>query len=356
MIVQIFEVMKKCEHEQLVFCQEENSGLKALIAIHDTTLGPALGGTRMWTYDSEEAAVEDVLRLSRGMTYKAAAAGLNLGGGKGVIIGNPKTDKSEEMWRAYGRFVQSLSGRYITAEDVGVNDKDLEMVSQETRYAVGLPGKSGDPSPATAYGCFYGLKAVAEKLWDNTSLAGKTISIQGVGSVGYHLCKYLIEEGSNLIVTDIDQEAIDQVKKAFDVTVVKPEEIYRQEADIFAPCALGAILNDETIPQLKVKAVAGAANNQLAEEEKHAKMLEEKGILYAPDYVVNAGGVTNVSEELKIYDEERAYRHIAQIYDNIHRVFQIAERDNIPTYTAANRLAEERIEKIRKVRSNYIIM
>ncbi len=352
----VFEIMRDCEHEQLVVCQEETSGLKALIAIHDTTLGPALGGTRMWTYDCEEDAIEDVLRLSRGMTYKAAAAGLNLGGGKGVIIGNPKKDKSEAMWRAYGRYVQSLGGRYITAEDVGVDDKDLEIVSQETRYAVGLPGKSGDPSPATAYGCFYGMRAVAEKLWGDASLKGRTISVQGVGSVGYHLCKLLSDEGSQLIITDIDEEAIEQVTNECEVTVVDTKDIYRQEADIFVPCALGAILNDETIPQLSVKAVAGAANNQLAEEDKHAKMLEEKGILYAPDYVLNAGGVTNVSEELIGYNKERAYRQIAKIYDNIHHVFQVAERDNIPTHQAANRLAEERIEAIRKVRSNYVIL
>ncbi|ACB85255.1 Glu/Leu/Phe/Val family dehydrogenase [Natranaerobius thermophilus] len=352
--MKILETMKASDYEQLVFCQDEKTGLKGIIAIHDTTLGPALGGTRMWTYDNEEEAIEDVLRLARGMTYKSAAAGLNLGGGKGVIIGDPKKDKSEEMWRAFGRFVQSLNGRYITAEDVGVRETDLEIVNTETDFAVGLPGKSGNPSPATAYGVYSGIKAVADEIWGSADLNGKTIAIQGAGSVGYYLSELLHKDGAKLIVTDIDKEAVDKLVSDFGATAVETDEIYEQEADIFAPCALGAILNDETIPKLKVKAVAGAANNQLEDEKRHAEELKKRGIVYAPDYVINAGGVINVSFELTGYDEERAYRKISTIYDNIKKIFNIANRDDITSHEAANRMAEERIEAIKHVKTSYI--
>ncbi|OWZ84001.1 Glu/Leu/Phe/Val family dehydrogenase [Natranaerobius trueperi] len=350
----IFEYMNNNEHEQLVLCQDEKSGLKAIIAIHDTTLGPALGGTRMWTYNSEEEAIEDALRLSRGMTYKNAAAGLNIGGGKAVIMGDPNSDKSEEMWRAYGRFVQSLNGRYITAQDVGVKVDDIDNINLETEHVAGLQSKSGDPSPATAYGVYSGVKAVAEQVWGDSSLSGKTVAVQGLGSVGQYLCGHLHEEGANIIVTDIYQETIDKVVSQYGAKAVEPDEIYEQEADIFAPCALGAILNDETIPKLKVKAVAGAANNQLKDEKVHGEELKKRGIAHAPDYVLNAGGVMNVSEEISGYDKDKAYRKIATIYDRIKKCFEIAKRDDITTHEAANRMAEERIEAIKNVKTSYV--
>ncbi len=352
--MKIFEYMKNIKHEQLVLCHDETTDLTAIIAVHDTTLGPALGGTRMWTYDTESEAIEDALRLARGMTYKNAAAGLNLGGGKGVIIADPKKDKTEEMWRAYGRFVQSLNGKYITAEDVGVDAYDMEYVREETAFVGGLIDQSGDPSPATAYGVYFGLKGVAEEIWNAPSLNGKKIAVQGVGSVGYHLCKYLFEEGAKLVVTDINEESVKTVVKEFGAETAEPEEIYDQEVDILAPCALGAVINDETIPRLKVKAIAGAANNQLKDEEKHCQELQNKGILYAPDYIINAGGVINISDELKGYDKTRAYRRISTIKDSLRQVFEIAKRKQITTYEAASTLAERRIETLKNVRSNYL--
>lgn len=352
--MKIFEYMEKYDFEQLVFNYDETSGLKALICIHDTTLGPALGGTRMWIYEKEEEAIEDALRLARGMTYKAAVAGLNLGGGKGVVIGDPKKEKSEELWRAFGRFVQSLNGRYITAEDVGTSPQDMNFVSMETSSVVGLMGTSGDPSPFTANGVWHGMQACAEKVYGSRSLKGKKVSVQGAGSVGYYLIKHLVEdEGAEVIVTDIDQDRIELVKKEFGVKAVAPEEIYSADVDIFAPCALGAVINDETLPQLKCKIVAGGANNILA-EDRHGEEIEKKGILYAPDYVINAGGLINVADELKGYNKERALQSVAGIYDSVKMVLDIADRDNIPTYRAADRLAEERIEKMGRVRSNFI--
>ncbi|MTI94864.1 MAG: Glu/Leu/Phe/Val dehydrogenase [Firmicutes bacterium] len=352
----IFEYMEKYGFEQLVFCHDKTSGLKAMIAIHDTTLGPALGGTRFWNYDSEDEAIEDVLRLARGMTYKAAAAGLNLGGGKAVIIGDSRKDKSEELWRAFGRFVQSLNGRYITAEDVGTAVQDMDIVNLETDFVTGVSkakGSSGDPSPKTAYGTFRGMQACAKELWDSDDLKDKVVAVQGVGHVGYYLCQYLHEVGAKLIVCDINQEAIDKVVNEFGAKVVEPDAIYGVECDIFAPCALGAIINDETIPQFKFKIIAGAANNVL-KEDRHGDVIHEKGILYAPDYVINAGGLMNVADELNGYNEERAMAKVSTIYDNIAKVIEIAKRDNIPTYKAADRMAEERIEKIGRVRSNFI--
>lgn len=351
--MELFEYMEEFDYEQVVFNYDEASGLKAIIAIHDTTLGPALGGTRIWNYKTEEEALLDVLRLARGMTYKSAAAGLNLGGGKAVIIGDPKKIKSEELWRAYGRFVQSLGGRYITAEDVGTDVSDMSIVAEETDYVVGLPGKSGDPSPVTALGVWKGMKAAAEELFGTTNLRNKVIAIQGLGHVGYHLAKHIAEEGGKLIVTDIDNERIKRIVEDFGATAVKPDEIYSVECDIFAPCALGAVINDNTIPQLKCQIVAGAANNVL-EEPRHGDLLEDKGILYAPDYVINAGGVINVYEELKGYDRDRALKKAATVYDNIKKVIEISKRDNIPTYKAADIMAEERIAKIGKIHRNYI--
>ncbi|KMY31580.1 Leu/Phe/Val dehydrogenase [Lysinibacillus xylanilyticus] len=354
--MEIFKYMEKYDYEQLVFCQDEASGLKAIIAIHDTTLGPALGGARMWTYASEENAIEDALRLARGMTYKNAAAGLNLGGGKTVIIGDPFKDKNEEMFRALGRFIQGLNGRYITAEDVGTTVADMDLIHEETNYVTGISpafGSSGNPSPVTAYGVYRGMKAAAKEAFGSESLEGRTISVQGLGNVAYKLCEYLHNEGAKLVVTDINQAAIDRVVNDFDATAVAPEEIYSQEVDIFAPCALGAILNDETIPQLKAKVIAGSANNQL-QDSRHGDYLHELGIAYAPDYVINAGGVINVADELYGYNSERAMKRVEGIYDSIEKIFEISKRDGIPTYVAANRLAEERIARVSKSRSQFL--
>lgn len=348
--------MEKYDYEQLVFCQDEASGLKAVIAIHDTTLGPALGGARMWTYASEENAIEDALRLARGMTYKNAAAGLNLGGGKTVIIGDPFKDKNEEMFRALGRFIQGLNGRYITAEDVGTTVSDMDLIHEETNYVTGISpafGSSGNPSPVTAYGVYRGMKAAAKEAFGSESLEGLKISVQGLGNVAYKLCEYLHNEGAKLVVTDINQAAIDRVVNDFDATAVAPDEIYAQEVDIFSPCALGAILNDETIPQLKAKVIAGSANNQL-KDSRHGDYLHELGIVYAPDYVINAGGVINVADELYGYNRERAMKRVDGIYDSIEKIFAISKRDGIPTYVAANRLAEERIARVAKSRSQFL--
>ncbi|MCT2537501.1 branched-chain amino acid dehydrogenase [Aquibacillus koreensis] len=355
--MEIFHYMETYDYEQLVFCQDKHSGLKAIIAIHDTTLGPALGGTRMWTYQSEEEAIEDALRLAKGMTYKNAAAGLNLGGGKTVIIGDPKKDKNESMFRAFGRYIQGLNGRYITAEDVGTTVNDMDIIHEETDYVTGISpefGSSGNPSPVTAYGVYKGIKAAAKEMFGNDLLEGKTIAVQGVGSVAYTLCEYLHQEGAHLIVTDINKDAVNRAVEAFRAKAVDPNDIYSVDCDIYAPCALGATLNDDTIPQLKAKIVAGAANNQL-KEKKHGDLLHEKGILYAPDFVINAGGVINIADELIGYNQERALKRVETIYDNLSRVFEIATRDNIPTYVAADRMAEERIESVKQSRSQFLL-
>ncbi len=354
--MEIFKYMEKYDYEQLIMCQDKESGLKAIIAIHDTTLGPALGGCRMWTYASEEQAIEDALRLARGMTYKNAAAGLNLGGGKTVIIGDPFKDKNEEMFRALGRFIQGLNGRYITAEDVGTTVSDMDIIHEETNFVTGISpafGSSGNPSPITAYGVYLGMKAAAKEAFGEESLKGKKIAVQGLGNVAYTLCEYLHKDGAQLIVTDINEKAVDRVVENFGATAVAPDEIYKQEADIFAPCALGAIINDETIPQLKAKVIAGSANNQL-QESRHGQILHEKGILYAPDYVINAGGVINVADELYGYNHDRAMKRVETIYDSLTKIFAISKEEDIPTYAAANRLAEQRIARVAKSRSQFL--
>ncbi|WP_409251300.1 branched-chain amino acid dehydrogenase [Bacillus sp. SCS-153A] len=354
--MKIFTYMEKYDYEQLLFCQDESSGLKAIIGIHDTTLGPALGGTRMWTYDSEEAAIEDALRLAKGMTYKNAAAGLNLGGGKTVIIGDPRKDKNEEMFRAFGRFIQGLNGRYITAEDVGTTVADMDLIHEETNYVTGISpafGSSGNPSPVTAYGVYRGMKAAAKEAFGTDSLEGKTIAVQGVGNVAFTLCRHLHEEGAKLIVTDINKEAVQRAVEEFGAKAVDINDIYSVDCDIYAPCALGAVINDETIPQIKAKVIAGAANNQL-KDTTHGDTIHEMGIVYAPDYVINAGGVINVADELYGYNRDRAMKKVELIYNNVERVIEIAKRDNIPTYLAADRMAEERIERNRKSRSQFL--
>ncbi|MFZ5624009.1 MAG: Leu/Phe/Val dehydrogenase [Gemmatimonadota bacterium] len=329
-------------HEQVVFNYEPSCGYLGIIAIHDTTLGPALGGTRLWQYASHQDAITDALRLSKGMTYKAAVAGLALGGGKAVIIGDPKRGDREALFRAHGRFIESLGGRYITAEDVGTSPADMEFVRLETTHVAGLLGRSGDPSPVTSFGVYRGMKAAAKVRWGSDSLAGRTVAVQGCGKVAQYLCDYLHEEGARLIVTDIDAEKVKYVVSRTGATAVRPDEIYDQRADIYAPCALGGTINDDTIPRLRVEVVCGAANNQLG-EPRHGDELEARGITYAPDYVVNGGGVINVYGELMSWPAERAREKAGQIYDTVLRLFDIAKRDGLPSYLAADRLAEERI-------------
>jgi leucine dehydrogenase len=341
----LFDRIAEMGHEQLVICSDPTAGYRGIIAIHSTTLGPALGGTRFWSYASDEEAIVDALRLARGMTYKNAVAGLNLGGGKSVIIGDNKTRSREMIFRAHGRFVESLGGRYVTAEDVGTSPSDMDYVFMETHYVAGLAGRSGDPSPVTAHGVFRAIQASAKHKFGSDDLAGRTITLQGCGHVGYYLAKELHAAGAKLIVTDIDPEKVKAVVDETKAAAVAPEEIYSQKADIFAPCALGAIINDKTIPQLRVQVVAGGANNQLL-EERHGDILEDKGILYAPDYVANAGGVINVYSELAGWDAQRSLRKADEIYHTILGVFDIAKQDGIPTYRAADRLAERRLRSV----------
>ncbi len=354
--MEIFDYLQRYDYEQLVFCQDENSGLKAIIAIHDTTLGPALGGTRMWTYQSESEAIIDALRLARGMTYKAAASGLNLGGGKAVIIGDPKKAKSEALFRSFGRYIQGLNGRYITAEDVGTTVADMDLIHLETNYVTGVSpafGSSGNPSPVTAYGVFRGMKAAAKVAFGSDNLSGKVVAVQGVGNVAYNLCRHLHEEGAHLIVTDINQENVARAVADFGAKAVGVNEIFQVGCDIFSPCALGAVMNDETIPLIKAKVIAGAANNQL-KEERHGDQIHTMGLIYAPDYVINAGGLINVADELEGYNRERALKKVETIYDNILKVFDISARDNIPSYQAADRMAEERISSMAKSRNTFL--
>ncbi|HET7622421.1 MAG TPA: Glu/Leu/Phe/Val dehydrogenase [Gemmatimonadaceae bacterium] len=341
----IFDRLAEMGHEQLVLSSDPSVGYRGIIAIHSTTLGPALGGTRFWSYASDEEAIIDALRLARGMTYKNAVAGLNLGGGKSVIIGDNRTPNREMIFRAHGRFVEGLGGRYITAEDVGTSTSDMEFVHMETDYVTGLAGKSGDPSPVTAHGVFRTVQASAKFHWGSDDLSGKTVAVQGAGHVGYYLAKELHEAGARLIVTDIDSERVKRVADDFGARAVKPDEIYGVQADIFSPCALGGIINDKTISQLKVEIVAGAANNQLL-EERHGDELDERGILYAPDYVANAGGVINVYSELANWDAARALRKADDIYDTALGVFEISRTEGIPTYEAADRLAERRLRAV----------
>ena len=341
----LFDTLSTMGHEQLVLCHDESCGYRGIIAIHSTTLGPALGGTRFWQYATSEEAIIDALRLARGMTYKNAVAGLNLGGGKSVIIGDNKTTRRELLFRAHGRFVESLGGRYITAEDVGTSTHDMDFVHMDTNHVAGLAGRSGDPSPVTAHGVFRSIQASAHYRWGSDDLEGKTVTIQGCGHVGYYLARELSAAGARLIVTDIDAARVRTVVDEFGAKAVALDDIYAAKADIFAPCALGGILNDDTIPQLKVEIVAGAANNQLL-EARHGDDLEERDILYAPDYVANAGGVINVYGELAGWDSSRALRQAAEIYDTVLHVFEIARQDGIPTYQAADRLAERRLRGV----------
>ncbi|HOC11795.1 MULTISPECIES: Glu/Leu/Phe/Val dehydrogenase dimerization domain-containing protein [Thermomonas] len=348
----MFETLATYGHEQVVFCHNKDAGLKAIIAIHNTVLGPALGGTRMWPYQSEAEALNDVLRLSRGMTYKNAVAGLNIGGGKAVIIGDPAKDKSEALFRAFGQFVESLGGRYITAEDVGIDVNDMEYVYRETEYVTGVHqvhGGSGDPSPFTAYGALQGLLATLNRKFGDEDVGKYSYAVQGLGHVGMEYVKLLKERGAKIFVTDINKALVDKAVSEYGAEAVGLDEIYDVPADVYSPCALGGTINPQTLPRLKCKVICGAANNQLADNEIGDEVVK-RGILYAPDYAVNAGGVMNVALELDGYNRERAMRMMRTIYHNLARIYEISDRDGIPTYKAADRLAEERIETIGKLK------
>ena len=344
--MKVFDMLAEMGHEQIMLCSDPGCGYRGIIAVHSTRLGPALGGTRFWTYADDEEAIVDALRLSRGMTYKNAVAGLSLGGGKSIIIGDNKTKDREDLFRAHGRFVESLGGRYITAEDVGTSTKDMDFVHMETGHVAGLAGKSGDPSPVTAHGVFRAVQASANRRWGSDSLEGKTVAVQGCGNVGRYLSGELHEAGAQLIVSDIDAAKARRVADATGAEIVEGDAIYSVAADIFSPCALGGIINDDTVPLLKVEIVAGGANNQLL-EERHGDALEKRGILYAPDYVANAGGVINVYGEVEGWDAQRALDKADDIYDTVLRVFEIAEAYKIPTYEAADRVAEQRLAAAR---------
>ena len=348
----IFETLSTTGHEEVVFCHNKDAGLKAIIAIHNTVLGPALGGTRMWAYKTEQDALNDVLRLSRGMTYKAAVAGLNLGGGKAVIIGDPNKDKSESLFRAFGRYVASLNGRYITAEDVGIDVNDMEFVLKETEYVTGVHqvhGGSGDPSPFTAYGTLQGLLASLNKQYGNEDVGKYSYAVQGVGHVGFEYVKLLREAGAKVFVTDINEEAVQRCVDEYGCEAVGLDDIYDCDVDVYSPCALGGTINESTLDRIKAKVICGAANNQLATDEIGDE-LTRRGLVYAPDYAVNAGGLMNVSIEFDGYNRERAMRMMRGIYYNVSKIFQIADRDSIPTYKAADRMAEERIAAIGKIK------
>jgi leucine dehydrogenase len=344
--MEIFDRLASMGHEEVLFASDPSCGYRGIVAVHSTVLGPALGGTRFWKYDSDEAAITDALRLSRGMTYKNAVAGLDLGGGKSVIIGDNRTTNREAIFRAHGRAVESLGGRYITAEDVGTSTADMDFVHMETEHVAGLKEKSGDPSPVTAHGVFRAVQASAKNRWGSDDLTGKVIAIQGCGSVGRYLAGELHEAGAKLIVSDIDPERAQRVATATGAQIVQGDDIYSVKADIFAPCALGGIINDDTLPKFKFEVISGGANYQLLEERDGDK-LEEMGMQYAPDFVANAGGVINVFGEVAGWDAARAHKKADEIYDTILQVFDIAKKESIPSYKAADRLAEQRLASVK---------
>lgn len=342
--------MSKYNHEQLLFCNDNATGLKAIIAVHNTVLGPALGGTRMWTYRNEMDALNDVLRLSRGMTYKNSISGLNLGGGKAVIIGDSRSMKSEALFRRFGKFVNSLGGKYITAEDVGISPVDMTWVSMETNHVVGLPGKSGDPSPVTAHGVYVGMKACAKHQFGSDSLTGKKIAVQGVGHVGEYLVEALSKENAEVYISDIHEPTLKRVAEKYGAHVVGLDEIYDVDMDIYAPCALGATVNDDSLSRLKCSIIAGAANNQLKNEDVHGRAVMDRGIIYAPDFALNAGGVINCYSEVQGLSLSWSMQKAEEIYKTIDNIVTRSKSENIPTYQIANRMAEERIESIGKVK------
>lgn len=347
----VLQMMQEMQHEQVMFFNDAETGLKGIIAVHNTVLGPSLGGCRIWNYENETDALWDVLRLSRGMTFKSSISGINLGGGKAVIIGNPKAKHDEKFWRRFGKFVDSLNGKYITAEDVGTSTEVMSIVMQETKHVTGKPvgaGGTGDPSPHTAYGVFLGLKAAVKEQTGSDSLQGKKVAVQGVGHVGYHLVKHLTEHGAKVYVSDIHQNHVDAVAKDFNATGVDANAIYDLDVDIYSPCALGATLNSENIQRLKCSVVAGAANNQLADENIHGHLLKDKGILYAPDFLINAGGVINIFREVEHLSDETTRDLIEKIYDRTLQIFSRAKTERITPHEAAMEIATERIEKAKK--------
>jgi leucine dehydrogenase len=346
----VLSKMEEMEHEHVLFCTDKKTGLKAIIAVHNTVLGPALGGTRMWNYATEEEALNDVLRLSRGMTFKAAITGLKLGGGKAVIIGDAKTQKNEALMRRFGKFVQTLGGKYITAEDVGMETQDMVYIKKETNYVTGLPqemGGNGNPSPVTAYGVYMGMKAAAKFKWANDDLAGKKVLVQGTGHVGETLIDYLTKEKATVYVNDINQERVKTIEAKYNAIAVNGN-IYAEEVDIYAPCALGATLNSETIPQLRCAIVCGAANNQLLDEKVHGQMLKDRAIVYAPDFLINAGGIITVYAEVAGYNMQKTMEETARIYDTTLNILNTAKEQNITTAQAALNVAMARIEEARK--------
>lgn len=352
----VFYQLSKCSHQNVVFCSDEDTGLKAIIAIHDTTLGPAFGGTRMWTYRTETDALNDVLRLSRTMTYKAAISGLNLGGGQAVIIGDSRTGKGEAFMRRYGRFVKNLNGSFITAEDLGTDTKDMEYIRMETTHVAGLPeslGGSGDPTPVAAKGVLLGIKACVKELFGTDSLAGRSVAVQGTGQVGENLVRLLRDENVQVYVSDINEDRLRQVAKKYGAQAVSNNNIFDLDFDVYAPCALGAILNSETIPKMKCAIVAGSANNQLSDEDLHGQMLHDLGILYAPDYLINAGGMINCYSELSGYSRKRTMQLAENIYSATRSVLKKSKEENIPTNKAAAIIAEKRIADIKKIKGSY---
>ena len=353
--MEVFSSLAQDHHEQVVFCSDRVSGLRSIIAIHDTTLGPAIGGVRMFPYESEAEALEDVLRLSRAMTYKSAAAGINLGGGQGVIIGDPEKDKNELILRAFGKCVNGLNGRYITAEDVGTTVEDMEIVRYETKWVTGLSeamGGGGDPGPVSAIGVRHGLLACVQEVLGKKSLKGVSVAIQGVGNVGLYLAQLLHQDGCKLFVSDLVPSKAEKAREDFKAEIVSPDEIYQVKADVFSPCALGGVINDDTVDKLKVKIVAGAANNQLA-EERHGEILQKRNIFYAPDFVIGAGGLINVVNELEGHKPERALKKAQGIYDLMKKVIEISKTQKLPTSVAANLLAERRIHEVKKFKQRH---
>lgn len=345
----VFTALSQYNHEAVFFCNDNASGLRAIIAIHNTTLGPAMGGLRMWPYKNEQEALTDVLRLSRAMTYKNALAGLNVGGGKAVIIGDSRKDKSEALIRRFGKFLNNLGGKYYTAEDVGMSEMDMELISMETPYVTGLSTHlqgSGDPSPFTAYGTLLGIKAALKYSTGNDALEGKSVMVQGIGSVGGKLVKLLRKEGAIVYIYDIHEESLQKLAEETGAIIVPEGDVFTKEVDILAPCALGGILNPDTIPGLNCSIVSGAANNQLLDEKRDAQLLKDRGILFTPDFMVNAGGIINVSLELERYNSERAYELTGRIYDTTLRVLRMADEQTITTHEAALQLAESRIKSL----------
>ena len=345
----LFSSLETTEHEQVVFCHNKESGLKAIIGIHNTVLGPSLGGTRVWHYNSEADALNDVLRLSRGMTFKSSISGINLGGGKAVIINDANAKKDEKFWRQYGKFVESLNGKYITAEDVGTSTKEIEYIFKETKHVAGKPfhlGGSGDPSPFTAYGVYVSMKAAWKKATGSESLSGVKIAVQGTGHVGQYLIDHLMSENAIVSIADINQHNLDLVTNKHRVTVVAPSDIATMDADIYAPCALGATLNEDSIPHLKCKVIAGAANNQLKDEIIDGNAVMERGILYAPDFLINAGGVINCyTETIGEYSKEKTISLIDPIYNKVLEIFDKSERESLNPQQAAIAIAQDRINK-----------